>query len=694
MNLALYSYLAAALAYSFFCVLLLFSWRESLQARLIVIVMFVSACWALFAAQVTRHHESYLLLYQVFEILRYIAWYAFLLKLFDLVASGVRPSHPSQKHSYQKFVDWVLPLSIGFALLLLFSEVFAAVFTLPGQFVFGIFGNLGLALIGLAIIEQLYRNTSVRHRWATKYLFFGAGGIFVFDFYLYADALLFGNIDQDLWVIRGMVHVIAIPLLAISAARNKSWSLNIFVSRDIVLNTTVIFGGALYLLAMGASAYYLRVFGDDWGKAGQIIFLTLAVMLFLAILTSSKIRAKVKVFLGKHFYKNKYDYRIEWLRLADDLKVVADNKNYYKTVIEVMAHIVDARTGSLWMCDEKGNYRNVEVWQGERRGNVIAADASLIKFLAIKGFVINVKEQLSHEGEYQGLLLPEWLLQADRAWLIVPLHGVDVLQGFVVLGNPLITRSINWEDHDLLKTAAKQITSYLAVLTTSAQLAEAKQFEMFTRLSAYMVHDLKNISAELGLIAANAKKHGDNPAFVKDAFSTVEHAAEDINRLLVQLRHRRVQHKNESEQKVWLDLTGLIAEVVGSKKHLLPVPQFMVLKDSGMLLVEAKRFKNVLNHLMENAQQATTEDDDITVTLSASAKMHIIEVKDTGQGMGDDFIRHRLFKPFDTTKGSAGMGIGMYESREFIRHLGGDINVQSKPGKGSIITLQIPLCSI
>ncbi len=690
MNLALYSYLGAGLAYSFFAALLLFSWRESLQAKLIFTVMVVSACWALFAAQVSLHNEFYLLPYRLFEILRYIAWYVFLLKLFDLAVSGIQTSHLSQKHSHRKFVGWALPLSVGFALLLLLSEMLAAVFTLPGQFVFGIVGSVSLALLGLAIIEQLFRNTVVHHRWASKYLFFGVGGTFIFDFYLYADALLFGSIDQDLWAARGVVHVVAVPLLALSAARNKSWSLNIFVSRDIVLHTTAILGGGFYLLVMAASAYYLKEIGGDWGKIGQIMFLTLAVVFLFVILASSQIRAKIKVFLGKNFYKNKYDYRIEWLRLTEDLKIDAGNNDHYKTVIEAMAHIVDARAGSLWLRDEKGDYKNVEVWQGIWLDHVIASDSSLIQFLAKKRFVINVKEQLSHASEYQGLSLPEWMLQTDRPWLIIPLHGIDVLQGFVVLSNPLITRSINWEDHDLLKTAAKQITSYLAVLTTSAQLAEAKQFEVFNRLSAYMVHDLKNIAAELNLVAVNAKKHAANPAFIDDAFATVKNAAEEINRLLAHLRNGRTKN----EKKIMVDLVELVAEVIDSKKHLLPVPQFKVLAESGMVFLEKKRMANVLAHLIENAQQATADDGEVIVILSTVENRHIIKIKDNGHGMDADFIRHRLFKPFDTTKGNAGMGIGLYESREFIRQMGGDINAQSKPGKGAIITLQIPLYSM
>ena len=247
-------------------------------------------------------------------------------------------------------------------------------------------------------------------------------------------------------------------------------------------------------------------------------------------------------------------------------------------------------------------------------------------------------------------------------------------------------RPINWEDRDLLKAAAKQVASHLTVLMTSAQLAEAKQFEVFSRLSAFMVHDLKNIAAELDLVSRNAKKHTSNPAFIEDAFETVENASSDINRLLEQLRTKRAQ----SEKKTRVDLAVLIEEVVASKQQQLPLPGFHAISQDSFVALEKGRLRNVLGHLIDNAQQATGDDGEVVLTLSASENMHIIEIRDSGHGMDDDFIQNRLFKAFDTTKGNAGMGIGMFESREFIRQLGGDIRVQSKPDKGSIITLNIP----
>jgi signal transduction histidine kinase len=141
---------------------------------------------------------------------------------------------------------------------------------------------------------------------------------------------------------------------------------------------------------------------------------------------------------------------------------------------------------------------------------------------------------------------------------------------------------------------------------------------------------------------------------------------------------------------VRVDLAVLVEEVVASRQHQMPAPECRVLSQDNSVTLEKGRLRNVLVHLLDNAQQATEDDGEVLVTLSASGNMHSIEIKDSGHGMDESFIRERLFKAFDTTKGNAGMGIGMFESREFIRQLGGDISVQSVPEKGSIITLSIP----
>ncbi|MCK5003170.1 MAG: PEP-CTERM system histidine kinase PrsK, partial [Gammaproteobacteria bacterium] len=81
----------------------------------------------------------------------------------------------------------------------------------------------------------------------------------------------------------------------------------------------------------------------------------------------------------------------------------------------------------------------------------------------------------------------------------------------------------------------------------------------------------------------------------------------------------------------------------------------------------------------------------IDVLVSAYENWALIEIKDTGCGMSDDFIKNQLFKPFKTTKGERGMGIGVYEAREIISSLGGYIEVLSEVGKGTTFIVRIPI---
>jgi len=684
-----YSYLSAAVGFTFLTVLLLFSWRSSVPGKLLTIVSAATAIWAGVAVNVTQEN-LYLQqdsIYQFMEVLRYLAWYIFLLKLLEPAARN--------NGGYHRYLHWALPLSSGFVILVLLAELVIqyapGVEQMQELLVLSLTAHVLLAIIGLLIVEQLFHNTSARHRWAIKYLFLGAGGIFAFDFYMYANALLFRDIDTGLWSARGFVTLLAVPLLTISAARNRDWSHNLFVSRDIVLHATTVVGAGLYLLVMAAAGYYLREYGGSWGRIAQVSFLTLAIMLLVSILFSGQFRTKLRVFLGKHFYRNKYDYRHEWLQLTSELNRRDKGEDDYESVIRVFAQTVDARAGLLWLRSEHHRFENVAAWHTTPFAEGVADDDAMIRFLEDKAYVINLRELETCASEYEGLDVPGWLSSINQAWLIVPLVNMNTLIGFIVLVNPVVAREVNWEDRDLLKTAAMQISSYLTVLMTTDALSEARQFEAFNRISSFMVHDLKNIAAELELVARNAEKHKTNPEFIEDAFATVAGTSKSIKRLLDQLRNRHVR----AEKKVTVDLAMLTDAVISKQAGLLPVPQLEQTVSSCRVIAEKDRLENVLTHLIENARQATGQDGSILITLSVEAgevSMCVVEIADDGHGMEADFIQNRLFKPFDTTKGNAGMGIGMYESREFVRQLQGEIKVRSEPGKGTVMTLYLPAC--
>ncbi|MCV4691112.1 hypothetical protein OFC38_33710, partial [Escherichia coli] len=83
--------------------------------------------------------------------------------------------------------------------------------------------------------------------------------------------------------------------------------------------------------------------------------------------------------------------------------------------------------------------------------------------------------------------------------------------GFVVLCRPRALLDLNWEVRDLLKTAGRQVAGVLSQTQAMEALIEAKKFEAFSKMSAFVVHDLKNLIAQLTLLLRNAQKHKDNP---------------------------------------------------------------------------------------------------------------------------------------------------------------------------------------
>lgn len=102
------------------------------------------------------------------------------------------------------------------------------------------------------------------------------------------------------------------------------------------------------------------------------------------------------------------------------------------------------------------------------------------------------------------------------------------------------------------------------------------------------------------------------------------------------------------------------------------------------------RLERVLGHLVDNALDATADSGRVWVTVSRYSGQVRVEIGDTGAGMEEEFVRTKLFKPFSSTKQS-GMGIGSFESAQYIQELGGTIAVDSEVGRGTVITLTLPL---
>ena len=656
--------------------LLLTSWRGRLQGGLMLAATFITMVWSgLFALQSGFRLVPGVVIWGM-EALKNLAWCGFLMVLLFRMAK-------QSNTSTSLFRVLSIVILVASAMLVLPETVLLPVVFLDARYL----GQVVTAVAGMMLVEQLYRNTTTENRWGIKYLCFGLGGMFAFDFYLFSDALLFKRIDADLWYARGGVAAMIVPLLAITAARNPTWSLDLFVSKRIVFHTTTLLSAGVYMLLMAFAGYYIKLYGGEWGAVLQITFLFAAVLVLVALLFSGQVRARAKVFINKHFFSYRYDYREEWLRLIRLLSGQEVKEPLFERVIWALGEIVDSTGGLLWLYSEN---RECELVANRNQPRPeIESDpelGSLVDFLGNRQWVINLDEYTSQPELYEALILPPWLTSLEGGWLIVPLIHDDRVMGFVFLTKPRTRIKLNWENLDLLKTAGRQAASYLTLYKTAEALTEAKQFDGFNRLSAFVVHDLKNLIAQLSLIVKNAEKHRQNPAFVDDAFLTIDNAVRKMTRLMSYMRSSVTD-----ERRSRVELSHILKETIATKSMQEPVPRLMTDTDEVWVLADPDRMEAVLGHVIQNAQDATNLGGSVEAGLHSADKMAIVEIADDGSGMDELFIRERLFRPFDSTKGLTGMGVGAYECREFIHSLGGRVEVYSRVGEGTRFKLIIPL---
>ncbi|MEO0344823.1 MAG: XrtA/PEP-CTERM system histidine kinase PrsK [Pseudomonadota bacterium] len=543
-----------------------------------------------------------------------------------------------------------------------------------------------VSLAGLLATEQIYRNVGLLKHSVAMLVAVSFGTLFVFDLYTYSNALLAAGISEELWAARGFINALAVPVLVLAIKREPEWRGNLFVSRQVVFYTTSLVGVGVYLVLVAFGSVLIQRLGGNWGAVLRIVFLAASLVLLLLILFSQQVRRRVKVFLATHFYANRYDYREEWLRLIGRLAQDSERAPMPELCLNALVDIIESDGGVLWLRDPDDRSR----WYagaafGERTGsNELSAEHALPDFLERTGWIVDGAEALANPTHYQNVFDADNEEVVTTGRIFVPIVFDGELSGIACLNRPAGLPTMNFEDHDLLRTVGQQLAVFLQRDRNREQLAEAREFEVFNRFTAFIMHDLKNLIAQQSLVVANAEKHKSNPEFIDDAIGTIANSVTRMNGLLEQLQGGERQGVARP-----VSVGDVARQAVEGAAGRVPEPTIEVQSD-GHVLADADRLTAVLGHLIRNAQEASQSDGRVSLTVRAQDGVVRLEIEDDGTGMTQDFVRERLFRPFDSTKGAKGMGIGMYQARDYVRFVGGALEVDSTPGVGTLITLSFP----
>jgi putative PEP-CTERM system histidine kinase len=625
------------------------------------------------------------------DLLRSAAWYAFILQMY-------RQSVPGRGALSQAFVvtGTVVGLVIAASLLLGTGAGPVSLWST------GTSVRIGLAVCNLLLIENVYRNASDEVKWHVNLPCVALGGLFVYDIALSADAVLFRQLSMPLFDGRAVATAIVAPLLAVAAARNRTWSIDIHVSRAAAFHSATLIGSGIFLLGLALAGQTFHYLGPGWGGVAEISLMFGGLMVVAVVVTSRAARGHIRRLVVDNFFSRRFDYHREWMRCIAILSATGDPGGarvyvpLHARVIRAVAEIVDAPGGMLFLRENlgEGGYRWAGSWNMPATFAVLAPDSALVAALRGGHWTL----VLSDADGLRAALPPELM----GAWLVVPLRHNAVMIGFIVAAPPRAAFRLDREVFDLLRVIGLQVAITVAEQRATEVLMQARELHEYSKRFAFVAHDIKNVSSQLSLLLSNAETHLANPEFQRDMLATVRASVAKISALL-----RRLQGPAMPAAPAVIRPVDRLEALAASIGRLRGQAVGMELDGrGGAVAMQAAAFDAAVTHLLTNAFEATAEraaepgSDQQDRHNEQPAPVHVharhqgrrllIDIVDHGSGMTPEFIRDQLFRPFGTSK-IGGSGIGAFQARELLREVGGDLLVTSAPGRGTTMRLLLPL---
>ncbi len=537
--------------------------------------------------------------------------------------------------------------------------------------------RLGIAVCNVLLLENLYFNTPPEARWHINLLCIALGGMFLYDLVLYADSVLFHRLSFALVEGRAPATVLAAPLIAVAAVRDRRWAVDLHVSRDVVFHTFTLIGSGIFLLAIALIGELFRHVGSEWGSVAETSLIFAAVLSIAVTLTSGTARSWIRSMVVENFFSSRYDYRREWMRCIDALTAPEAFVALHRRAIRAAAEVVDSPAGALFVRPPRDvAFQWGGSWNMPAVTSPVPPGHPLVALFRDGDWIVQLGEHAQASS---------WFPELTRSWLVLPLNHFGALIGFIVLARSRAQFKLDREAYDLLRVVGREIASRVAEQRAMQVLTQTQQLREYSQRFAFVIHDIKNVSGQLSMLLTNAEVYADNPEFQRDMLATVRASVGKITRLL-----SRLQAERQERDHALITPAGRLRDLIEAVR--MTTRRDIVLHDGGGsagAAIDPDAFDAVVSHLLNNALEASGSDTTVEVGLRIEAACIVVDIVDHGAGMAAEFVRDELFRPLRTTKGT-GHGIGAFQARELLRDAGGDLLVISKPNAGTTMRLILP----
>jgi putative PEP-CTERM system histidine kinase len=537
-----------------------------------------------------------------------------------------------------------------------------------------------LAALLLVLTEQTIRNTS-RSR-ITKLIGLCISIQFVFDAYLYGQIAISSSLEIGLWQTRAALAFTAALVITLSTIlfSHEETNTSITLSRPVAFYSATSLVTALIFTVLGLGALYVRNLNGYIGSYLFNVAMVGAIILIGSLYTSRQVRSAVEVFINKHFFNFKYDYQSEWLRaISFNANHTPSSPHYYDHALNYVCGAFNSPAGAIWL-NQDGLLNGVARTDHLTEVPSFGLNAPFVKLMIKEGWIyapLSTGKSISQNNE----LLPLWFNE-QGFWLVSPLLSQMKLLGFIAIKKPRQSKTVTFEDRDLMTNITNQLSSQMLIHQQETVISNNKQIEAYNRLSAFIMHDVNNVMAQLAFIVKNAEKHKHNPAFIDDMVKTVDNANERMRSLVEKFRPDK-KDTNET-----IEASKVLDEVINVCSDKVPKP-ILEHKEDFTITADRQKLFFALKNLVRNAQEATNADGYVKVSIGKDTETSrfYISIQDNGAGMDAGFITNELFKPFSSTKEDKGMGIGAHLTKSYLESIGANLYVDSAIGKGSTFTI-------
>ncbi len=573
-------------------------------------------------------------------------------------------------------------------------------------------GNTGIVLVGLDLwgklffsyylialalvlfhLENLYRHADRIVRWKIKFLIVGVFAAFAFQIVAGSFALLYGFIHPLSPSLGALAFLVGEGMIAFSLVRHRLLDVDIFVSRYVVYRslTLLLVGG--YLVSLGVLAEIFRQLNITLDLVSGTFLAILGAVALSLLLLSENVRRRVQRSIHTHFYKHKYDYRVEWMEYTRRLSKATAVPEIARQTLNRILEVMWVRQAALYAAGDSPRQMVLAHQVGyEALPAALELSGESVRALQETARLLASAPAEPDEPAVTPVELVRRLVGEVPVGCLVPVAALDSLVGLLVVGPERSGKPFGVDDRDLLVAVAAQAGALLVNARLSQEAMEGREFQALARVSAFVVHDLKNTVSMLAMLAENAKLHMAKPEFQADALRTLGQAVSRMRALMAALSAPG-DRRPDGLQPVALDacVAGWLRELGGQIPSRIRVETRLT--GEATVLANPEQLHAVLRNLTLNAVEATPGEGLLRIETARMEGDVLLTVADTGRGISGEFLERKLFRPFQTTK-PRGLGIGLYQCRHIVQGFGGTLTAESEEGRGTRMIVRLPVAVV